>query len=40
MFDLQEFKFFTMGGASSHDVEDGILDPQALDFQEQYWDKR
>ena len=29
-------KFFTMGGASSHDISDGILDPNAPDFAETY----
>lgn len=28
--------FFTMGGAKSHDIEDGILDPEAPDFRDQY----
>lgn len=28
--------FFTMGGAQSHDIEDGILDPAAPDFQIRY----
>lgn len=28
--------FFTMGGAQSHDIEDGILDPAAPDFRERY----
>ena len=27
VFDLQGKKFFTFGGASSHDIRDGILDP-------------
>lgn len=29
--------FFTMGGAQSHDIEGGILNPNAPDFEEQYW---
>lgn len=29
---LNEMTFFTMGGAASHDIEDGILDPRAPDF--------
>lgn len=29
--------FFTMGGASSHDIRDGILEPDAPDFEEQFW---
>ena len=26
-----------MGGARSHDIEDGILNPKAPDYEEQYW---
>lgn len=37
VFELQGYTFFTMGGASSHDIEDGVLDPHAPDFEEQYW---
>lgn len=37
VFELQGYTFFTMGGASSHDIEDGILNPKAPDFEEQYW---
>lgn len=37
IFDLQGYSFFTMGGARSHDIEDGILNPTAPDFEEQYW---
>lgn len=37
VFDLQGYSFFTMGGARSHDIDDGILNPKALDFEEQYW---
>ena len=33
VFELQEYTFFTMGGAKSHDVEDGILDSKAPDFE-------
>ena len=29
--------WFTMGGASSHDIQDGILDPADPDFERQYW---
>ena len=36
VFELQGYTFFTMGGASSHDIQDGILSPFAEDFQEQY----
>ena len=37
MFEIEGYTFFTMGGASSHDISDGILDPYADDFEEQYW---
>ena len=33
IFDLQGYSFFTMGGAKSHDIEDGILEPDAPDFE-------
>lgn len=32
VFTLQEKKIFTFGGASSHDIEGGILDPDDPDF--------
>lgn len=35
MFQLEGKSFFTMGGARSHDISDGILDPDAPDFREQ-----
>lgn len=35
VFELEGYTFFTMGGARSHDVEDGILDPNAPDFKTQ-----
>lgn len=34
------YSFFTMGGARSHDIEDGVLNPKAPDFEEQYWTLR
>lgn len=37
LFELQGYTFFTMGGAKSHDIEDGVLNPKAPDFEEQYW---
>ena len=37
VYELQGYTFFTMGGASSHDIDDGILNPDASDFEEQYW---
>lgn len=32
IYDIEGIKFFTMGGASSHDIEDGILEPDDPDF--------
>jgi len=32
VFEIDGKKFFTMGGASSHDIDAGILDPDAPDF--------
>ncbi len=32
IFDIDGVRFFTMGGASSHDIDAGILDPNAPDF--------
>ena len=32
VFDIGGKRVFTMGGASSHDINDGILDPSAPDF--------
>ena len=29
--------WFTMGGASSHDIQDGVLDPEDPDFEQKYW---
>ena len=36
VFELEGYTFFTMGGAASHDISDGILDPEASDFREKY----
>ncbi len=36
VFSLAGYTFFTMGGARSHDIEDGILEPNAAGFAEQY----
>ena len=33
IFTISGKKFFTMGGASSHDISDGILEPDDPDFQ-------
>ncbi len=32
IFNIDGVRFFTMGGASSHDIDAGILDPNAPDF--------
>lgn len=37
IFDLQGYSFFTMGGARSHDIDDGILNPTDADFEARYW---
>ena len=37
VFDIEGYTFFTMGGASSHDIQDGILDPEEPGFEERYW---
>jgi len=36
VYDICGYTFFTMGGAQSHNIEAGILDPCADDFLEQY----
>ena len=41
VFELQGKKFFCFGGASSHDIRDGILDPDDFSnhraFKKEYW---
>lgn len=37
IFEIGGLTWFTMGGAASHDIEDGILDPAAPDFEWKYW---
>ena len=37
VFTLDGMTFFTMGGGSSHDIRDGILEPDAPGFEERYW---
>jgi hypothetical protein len=37
VFNFGGITWFTMGGAASHDIQDGILDPAAPDFERQYW---
>ena len=34
---IQGLKFFGMGGAASHDISDGVLDPCEPEFEEQFW---
>ena len=36
VFDLGGRMFFAMGGASSHDIQDGILEPDDPDFEEKF----
>ncbi len=36
-FDIDGHSFFTMGGARSHDISDGILEPDEPDFERKYW---
>jgi len=40
VFEIEGYTFFTMGGAASHDIRDGILDPASPTFEEDYWLKR
>ena len=37
IFTFGGLTWFTMGGASSHDIQDGVLDPEAPDFEQKYW---
>ena len=37
VFTFGGLTWFTMGGAASHDIQDGILDPDDPDFERQYW---
>lgn len=45
IFTIEGKKFFVMGGASSHDIQDGILDPDSFDDYDEFrqvwkqWDK-
>ena len=36
LYNIEGYTFFTMGGARSHDIGDGVLDPQAPDFNVRY----
>jgi len=38
VFEINGRTVFTMGGAQSHDIEDGLLDPSDPDFRKQYID--
>ena len=40
VFEISGLTFFTIGGASSHDIQDGILDPASPGFEREYWFKR
>ena len=40
IFDIGGLTWFTMGGAASHDIQDGILDPTEPDFEHKYWRMR
>lgn len=40
VYNIDGKTFFTMGGASSHDIQDGILDPDDPGFDELYFFKR
>lgn len=36
LYDIEGYTFLTMGGARSHDIEDGILNPSSSDFDIRY----
>ena len=36
VFDIEGYTFFTMGGAASHDIEDGILSLEDPNFERKY----
>jgi len=36
LYEIDGYQFFTMGGAQSHDIEDGILDPDDPNFRVEY----
>jgi len=36
VFEIGGLTWFTMGGAASHDIQDGILDPEAPSFEQEY----
>ena len=35
VFEIDGTSFFTMGGAASRDIQDGILDPASPDFEQE-----
>ncbi len=37
IFDIEGKSFFVMGGASCHDIQNGVLDREAKDFEEKYY---
>ena len=37
VFEIEGKKFFTFGGASSHDIEGGILDREDMDYRDMVW---
>lgn len=39
VFTLENKKFFTFGGAQSHDIRDGILDPADFPYREKFLDE-
>ncbi len=40
VYEIDGKSIFTMGGAASHDIDDGILDPSDPNFEETYWRMR
>ena len=40
VFEIGGLTFFVMGGAASHDIPDGVLDPEEPNFEQTYWFKR
>lgn len=36
LYDIEGHTFFTMGGASCHDIQDGILDPDEPGFKQKF----
>lgn len=37
IFTIENRSFFTMGGAASHDIVDGVLEPDDPEFELKYW---